>query len=84
MDYYSKPDQQTDRGTVSLPGIGANLQPRLAFHLIHMPNDDVKRLALQWSMQEKNDKILQRMLHADGSGTLPDLCQQIVIIRRSW
>ena len=45
MDYYSSQISKLIQELSSLPGIGAKSAARLAFHLIHMPVDDVKRLA---------------------------------------
>lgn len=45
MDYYSNQMSKLIEELSCLPGIGAKSAARLAFHLIHMPVDDVKRLA---------------------------------------
>lgn len=45
MDYYSNQISRLIEELSHLPGIGAKSAARLAFHLIHMPEDDVKRLA---------------------------------------
>lgn len=45
MDYYSNQMSKLIEELSCLPGIGAKSAARLAFHLIHMPIDDVKRLA---------------------------------------
>ena len=45
MDYYSNQMSKLIEELSYLPGIGAKSAARLAFHLIHMPVDDVKRLA---------------------------------------
>lgn len=45
MDYYSKQISRLIEEFTHLPGIGAKSAARLAFHLIHMPKEDVKRLA---------------------------------------
>ena len=73
MDYYSNQMSKLIEELSCLPGIGAKSAARLAFHLIHMPVDDVKRLA---STMVEEHKILQRMLYTDGSGTVSDLQQQ--------
>ena len=72
MDYYSNQMSKLIEELSCLPGIGAKSAARLAFHLIHMPVDDVKRLA---STMVEEHKILQRMLYTDGSGTVSDLQQ---------
>ena len=45
MDYYSNQISRLIEEFSCLPGIGAKSAARLAFHLIHMPKEDVKRLA---------------------------------------
>ena len=45
MDYYSSQMSKLIEELSCLPGIGSKSAARLAFHLIHMPLDDVKRLA---------------------------------------
>ena len=45
MDYYSNQISKLIEELSLLPGIGAKSASRLAFHLIHMPKEDVKRLA---------------------------------------
>ncbi len=45
MDYYSDQISKLIDELSALPGIGAKSASRLAFHLIHMPEEDVKRLA---------------------------------------
>lgn len=45
MDYYSSQIRKLIEELSHLPGIGTKSAARLAFHLIHMPVQDVKRLA---------------------------------------
>ena len=45
MDFYSKTVNQLIEELSRLPGIGAKSAQRLAFHIIGMPKDRVKRLA---------------------------------------
>ena len=45
MEYYSKQISQLIAELSSLPSIGSKSAQRLAFHILHMPKDDVKRLA---------------------------------------
>ena len=45
MDYYSSQISKLIEELSCLPGIGAKSAARLAFHLIHMPKEEVKRLA---------------------------------------
>ena len=73
MDYYSNQMSKLIEELSCLPGIGAKSAARLAFHLIHMPVDDVKRLASTMVEARENIKILQRMLYTYRSGTVPDL-----------
>ena len=45
MDYYSNQITKLIEELSCLPGIGSKSAARLAFHLIHMPIEEVKRLA---------------------------------------
>ena len=45
MDYYSNQITKLLEELSCLPGIGSKSAARLAFHLIHMPIEEVKRLA---------------------------------------
>lgn len=45
MDYYSSQISKLIEELSCLPGIGTKSAARLAFHLIHMPEKDVRRLA---------------------------------------
>ena len=45
MDYYSNQISKLIDELSRLPGIGAKSASRLAFHLIHMPKEEVERLA---------------------------------------
>ena len=45
MDYYSNQISRLIEELSCLPGIGSKSAARLAFHLIHMPLEDVDRLA---------------------------------------
>lgn len=45
MDYYSNQIGKLIQELSCLPGIGTKSASRLAFHLIHMPVEEVKRLA---------------------------------------
>ena len=45
MDYYSNQISRLIEELSCLPGIGSKSAARLAFHLIHMPPEDVDRLA---------------------------------------
>lgn len=45
MDYYSNQIRKLIEELSHLPGIGTKSAARLAFHLIHMPAADVRRLA---------------------------------------
>ena len=45
MEYYSNQIGKLIEELSCLPGIGTKSAARLAFHLIHMPREDVKRLA---------------------------------------
>ena len=45
MDYYSKQITKLIEQFSRLPGIGPKSAQRLAFHLIHMPKEQVQELA---------------------------------------
>lgn len=45
MDYYSSQINQLIEELSKLPGVGAKSAGRLAFHIINMPLEDVKRLS---------------------------------------
>ena len=45
MDYYSSQISKLIEQFSRLPGIGPKSAQRLAFHLIHMPDDQVRELA---------------------------------------
>lgn len=55
MDYYSSQITKLIEELSCLPGIGSKSAARLAFHIIHMPKDDVKRLAN--TMVEARDHV---------------------------
>lgn len=54
MNFYGNPITNLINELSSLPGIGGKSAQRLAFHIIHMPNENVERLA-QTIMQAKRD-----------------------------
>ncbi|MBQ1721949.1 MAG: recombination protein RecR, partial [Lachnospiraceae bacterium] len=45
MEYYSKQIGQLISELSGLPGIGAKSAQRLAFHILHMPIEDVEKLS---------------------------------------
>lgn len=45
MEYYSRQISDLISELTSLPGIGSKSAQRLAFHILHMPKEDVKRLS---------------------------------------
>lgn len=45
MEYYSKQISQLISELSTLPGIGAKSAQRLAFHILHMPTEEVEELA---------------------------------------
>ena len=55
MDYYSNQISKLIEELSCLPGIGTKSASRLAFHLIHMPVEEVKRLAD--TMVEAREKV---------------------------
>ena len=54
MDYYSNQISRLIEELSCLPGIGSKSAARLAFHLIHMPVEDVGRLASTMVEARKN------------------------------
>ena len=54
MDYYSNQISRLIEELSCLPGIGSKSAARLAFHLIHMPVEDVERLASTMVQARKN------------------------------
>ena len=45
MEYYSKQISRLISELSTLPGIGAKSAQRLAFHILHMPQEEVERLS---------------------------------------
>jgi len=45
VDYYSKQISDLIAELSALPGVGQKSAQRLAFHILHMPKEDVKRLS---------------------------------------
>lgn len=72
MDYYSSQMSKLIEELSCLPGIGSKSAARLAFHLTHMPLDDVKRLA-STMVEARRMSDTARSAIRDGSRTLPDL-----------
>ena len=66
MDYYGSEINKLIDQLETLPGIGRKSAQRLAFHVIHMPEENVKALS---------EALIsaRRMLHADRREDLPDL-----------
>ena len=90
MDYYSNQMSKLIEELSCLPGIGAKSAARLAFHLIHMPVDDVKRLASTMVEARENIKYCKECYTLTDQELCP-ICanpkrnhKQIVITRRSW
>lgn len=54
MDYYGKQMNQLVEALSALPGIGPKSAQRLAFHLIHMPEEQVVHLAESMVNAKKN------------------------------
>ncbi len=54
MDYYSGQINKLIEALGSLPGIGAKTAQRLAFHIVNMPEEDVKRLATAMTEAKSN------------------------------
>ena len=72
MDYYSNQISKLIDELSRLPGIGAKSASRLAFHLIHMPKEEVKRLA-DTMVEAREMYVTAKNAAPDGSGTLPNL-----------
>ena len=54
MEYYSKEISSLIEELGRLPGIGAKTVQRLAFHILHMPKDDVERLSHTLTQARQN------------------------------
>ena len=54
MEYYSKEISSLIEELGRLPGIGAKTAQRLAFHILHMPTDDVERLSHTLTQARQN------------------------------
>ena len=54
MEYYSKEISSLIEELGRLPGIGAKTAQRLAFHILHMPKDDVERLSHTLTLARQN------------------------------
>lgn len=59
MDYYSKAINQLIEEFTRLPGIGAKSAQRLAFHVIHMPQEQVQHFADTLVEARKNVRYCQ-------------------------
>ena len=84
MDYYSNQMSKLIEELSCLPGIGAKSAARLAFHLIHMPVDDVKRLASTMVEARENINIAKNVIHLPIRNCARSAVTVTVIIRRSW
>ncbi|MBZ4669081.1 MAG: recombination protein RecR [Epulopiscium sp.] len=56
MGYYGDPMVKLIEALSSLPGIGAKTAQRLAFHIIHMPDENVENLSNAIIQAKKNIK----------------------------
>lgn len=70
MNYYSNQISKLIEELSRLPGIGAKTAQRLAFHIINMPNDQVKSLTYAISAAKENVKYCKQCLTL----TDDDLC----------
>ena len=84
MDYYSNQMSKLIEELSCLPGIGAKSAARLAFHLIHMPVDDVKRLASTMVEARENIKYCKECYTLTDQELCRSAVTVTVIIRRSW
>ena len=75
MDYYSSQINKLVEQLSNLPGIGAKSAQRLAFHILNMPLENVKRIVRFYFRSKGKCALLQRMFYTYGSGGLPDLQQ---------
>ena len=73
MEYYSNQIGKLIEELSSLPGIGTKSAARLAFHLIHMPKEDVRRLADTMVEARENVRYCKECCTLTGSGDLPHL-----------
>ena len=60
MDYYSSQISKLIEEFSRLPGIGPKSAQRLAFHLIHMPREQVRELADSMVEARENVRYCQR------------------------
>lgn len=60
MDYYSSQITKLMEALSSLPGIGSKSAQRLAFHIIHMPQDQVNALVSAITEAKKNVKYCRK------------------------
>ena len=73
MDYYGKKMSRLIEQLSALPGIGGKSAQRLAFHIIHMPKEQVEQLTDAIKDARENICYCKRVLHTDRSGALSDL-----------
>ena len=71
MEYFSKQIGQMIEELSSLPGIGAKSAQRLAFHILHMPKEDVRRLSTMIYEARENVKYCKECLTLTDSEVCP-------------
>ena len=67
MNYYGNPITQLIEELAALPGIGGKSAQRLAFHILHMPQEKAEALSAG------KNALLLCLLQPDGGGGLPCL-----------
>ena len=71
MEYFSKQISEMIDEFSRLPGIGAKSAQRLAFHILHMPKDDVKRLSQTIYDARENVRFCKECFTLTDSETCP-------------
>ena len=75
MDYYSSQISKLIEELGRLPGIGAKSAQRLAFHIIRMPEEQVKQLAGVLVEARKNVRYCSQCCTLTDQEVCPDLLQ---------
>ncbi|MBR1634069.1 MAG: recombination protein RecR [Lachnospiraceae bacterium] len=71
MEYFSKQISEMIDEFSRLPGIGAKSAQRLAFHILHMPKEDVKRLSQTIYDARENVRFCKECFTLTDSETCP-------------
>ena len=63
MDYYGSQITRLIEQLSALPGIGGKSAQRLAFHIVNMPEDQVKQLSDGWTVVTEDGKLSAHFEH---------------------